>query len=165
MSLDLPSPLVRLFPGYNRANYFENLSLKQSRNFRKQQIVGSQATLIISFNLSPKADLFRADVEQAIGASSAVQDRLIVVRLERDSLADRLSIRSQFDDIQYEIHSYYLILCNIHYQIPNAKVSLVAGRHGPHAPRSRADVCARKEWMAVECTWAQPSISVLFSRR
>ncbi|CAK9106111.1 Uncharacterized protein SCF082_LOCUS49425 [Durusdinium trenchii] len=53
--------------GYNRANYFENLHLKQSRNFRKQQIVGSQA------------DLFRADVEQAIGASSAVQDRLIVV--------------------------------------------------------------------------------------
>lgn len=53
--------------GYNRANYFENLHLKQSRNFRKQQIVHSQA------------DLFRADVEQAIGASSAVQDRLIVV--------------------------------------------------------------------------------------
>jgi len=53
--------------GYNRANYFENLHLKQSRNYRKQQIVHSQA------------DLFRADVEQAIGASSAVQDRLIVV--------------------------------------------------------------------------------------
>ena len=28
--------------GYNRANYFENLHLKQSRNFRKQQIVHSQ---------------------------------------------------------------------------------------------------------------------------
>ncbi|CAJ1393963.1 unnamed protein product [Effrenium voratum] len=53
--------------GYNRSNYFENLHLKQSRNFRRQQIVTSQA------------DLFRADVEQAIGASCAVQDRLIVV--------------------------------------------------------------------------------------
>ena len=35
-------------------------------------------------SLSAEADLFRADVEQAIGASSAVQDRLIVVRLDRD---------------------------------------------------------------------------------
>lgn len=31
--------------------------------------------------LNIEADLFRADVEQAIGASSAVQDRLIVVWL------------------------------------------------------------------------------------
>eukprot|EP00435_Cladocopium_sp_Y103_P011205 s1184_g2.t3 len=63
----LNSALRLHLAGYNRANYFENLHLKQSRNFRKQQIVHSQA------------DLFRADVEQAIGASSAVQDRLIVV--------------------------------------------------------------------------------------
>lgn len=53
--------------GYNRDNFFQNLHLSQARRFQKQQIVTSQA------------DLFRADVEQAIGASTAVQDRLIVV--------------------------------------------------------------------------------------
>eukprot|EP00439_Symbiodinium_sp_Y106_P042418 s546_g5.t1 len=48
--------------GYNRDNFFQNLHLSQARRFQKQQIVTSQA------------DLFRADVEQAIGASTAAVD-------------------------------------------------------------------------------------------
>eukprot|EP00913_Durusdinium_trenchii_P010763 g10097.t1 len=64
-------------------------SRKQSRNFRKQQIVGSQA------------DLFRADVEQAIGASSAVQDRLIVVSALLNGWTLPEATRDFLEDIFY----------------------------------------------------------------
>ncbi|CAK9101357.1 Uncharacterized protein SCF082_LOCUS47402, partial [Durusdinium trenchii] len=52
---------------YNRSNFFENLKLQQSRKFRRQQIIAAQA------------NLFRSDVQQVIGASVTVQERLTVV--------------------------------------------------------------------------------------
>ncbi|CAJ1382625.1 unnamed protein product [Effrenium voratum] len=53
--------------GYNRSNFFQNLKLKQSRKFRRQQIITAQA------------ELFRSDVQQVIGSSVTVQERLSVV--------------------------------------------------------------------------------------
>eukprot|EP00439_Symbiodinium_sp_Y106_P037795 s2449_g4.t1 len=57
--------------GYNRSNFFQNLTLglnlQQSRQFRRQHIVTAQA------------NLFRNDVQQAIGASVIVQERLAIV--------------------------------------------------------------------------------------
>jgi len=52
---------------YNRSNFFENLKLQQSRKFRRQQIIAAQA------------NLFRSDVQQVIGASVTVQERLTIV--------------------------------------------------------------------------------------
>jgi len=73
--------------GYNRTNFFQNLSLQQSRLFRRQHIVTAQA------------NLFRNDVQQAIGASVTVQERLSVVStlllaVSTHSLSFRLPARS-----------------------------------------------------------------------